>query len=114
MINDREESNDKVGGGHIGEVGSGQGRKQRRISSDDEDDGDNPDMDHQSEGMDLSQRSHGDEERRGGGVRGNVMGSTRIKFNDKMIEAYQTPWQPSATPTHLQHRFMVCLIYFVK
>ena len=29
------------------------------------------------------------------------------KFSEKMVEVYQSPWQPSATPTHLQHRFMV-------
>ncbi len=30
-----------------------------------------------------------------------------VKFSDKMVEVYQSPWQPSATPSHLQHRFMV-------
>ena len=32
-----------------------------------------------------------------------------VKFSDKMVEVYQSPWQPSATPSHLQHRFMVSL-----
>lgn len=32
------------------------------------------------------------------------------KFSEKAIEEYQSPWQPSATPTHLQHRFMVSVI----
>lgn len=32
------------------------------------------------------------------------------KFSEKMIEEYQSPWQPSATPKYLQHRFMVSII----
>ena len=33
--------------------------------------------------------------------------SSVAKFDEEMVEVYQSPWQPSATPTHLQHRFMV-------
>ncbi len=29
------------------------------------------------------------------------------KFSEKLIEVYQEPWQPTATPTDLQNRFMV-------
>ncbi len=34
------------------------------------------------------------------------------KFKEKLIEAYQESWQPSATPLHLQHRFMVIFKFF--
>ena len=37
-------------------------------------------------------------------------------FSDKLVEVYHEPIQPSATPTYLQHRFMVSTIiygYFV-
>ena len=36
-----------------------------------------------------------------------TQGAPGAKFSDKVIEVYQSPWQPSATPAHLQHRFMV-------
>lgn len=41
------------------------------------------------------------------GERGLVASKQGPKFSEKLVEEYQTPWQPSATPTHLQHRFMV-------
>ena len=41
------------------------------------------------------------------GGRGLVMSKQGPKFSEKLIEEYQAPWQPSATPSHLQHRFMV-------
>lgn len=35
------------------------------------------------------------------------------KFSEKLIEQYQSPWQPSATPKFLQHRFMVRMIKLI-
>ena len=30
-----------------------------------------------------------------------------VEFNDKLVQVIQSPLQPSSTPDHLQHRFMV-------
>lgn len=51
-----------------------------------------------------------DSEQDGGeGGRGLAVSKQGPKFSEKLIEEYQTPWQPSATPSHLQHRFMVSM-----
>lgn len=44
-----------------------------------------------------------------GGDYGRVLAVSKQgpRFSEKLIEEYQAPWQPSATPSHLQHRFMV-------
>ncbi len=31
-----------------------------------------------------------------------------MEFNDKLVEVFHSPLQPSSTPDHLQHRFLVC------
>ena len=36
------------------------------------------------------------------------------KFSEKQVEEYQLPWQPSATPKFLQHRFMVSDQIFIQ
>lgn len=36
---------------------------------------------------------------------------SRPSFSDKLIEVYHDAVQSSATPTHLQHRFMVSTVY---
>lgn len=45
----------------------------------------------------------------GEGGRGLTVSKQGPKFSEKLVEEYQTPWQPSATPSHLQHRFMVSI-----
>ena len=62
-----------------------------------EDDGDDALSAHSDDGDDAAPRQ----------TRHVTQGAPGAKFSDKVIEVYQSPWQPSATPAHLQHRFMV-------
>lgn len=36
--------------------------------------------------------------------------SGQLKLSDDYFESYQDPFQPSETPRHLQHRYMVSFV----
>ena len=99
--------------GVVGETGSdvgvrngrskqveGRGHVRGIFDSDDDDNADSADVDR----MDTLSNHSGSS---GYAVSGRGLQGVGPKFSEKLIEEYQKSWQPSATPTHLQHRFMV-------
>jgi hypothetical protein len=64
-------------------------------------------------GMDFLGRLSpiGSEQDGGEGGRRDLVSKRGPKFSEKLIEEYLDPWQPSATPSHLQHRFMVSPVH---
>ena len=78
-------------------------RKRRCLSSDDDEDDNGGDETILEDDI-IDDQSEQDHDKATNQIAINP--KPAIKFSEKMIEVYQTPWQPSATPTHLQHRFM--------
>lgn len=89
-------------------LGVRSGKKRVTLNSDDEIIEDEPEV--EDEGAEaLADQSDGSEQDypHEDGGRSFMRPRTGLKFSEKLVEKYQSPWQPSATPSHLQHRFMV-------